>query len=87
MPDPRTVPRLSGQDLAALRREAGLTQAELARAAGLGRPAVIYWEKKPRVNPWRWAPQRIMETLEVSVVQPAVLSSRTTTRTRARGTP
>jgi hypothetical protein len=53
-----------------------LTQAELAKLAGIGRHAVYYWEAKARIR-WRdWAPARMCEALGVTVYR---------TPTRARG--
>ena len=80
MPDPRIFFRLSGRDLPAFRRERGLTQAELARIAGIGRQTVIVWKGKAVVNPWGWAPRRMLDALGVRVVQPAVSHVGTTTR-------
>lgn len=40
---------MTGAELAAIRRAAGLTKAELARRCGIGRDAVQYWERKTRV--------------------------------------
>ena len=85
MTDPRSFHSLTGQDLAALRREAGLTQAELAQRAGIGRHAVIYWEQKPVVDPRAWAPCRMLDALSVRVVRPEVSYNRTNTRTRGDG--
>jgi DNA-binding transcriptional regulator YiaG len=59
MPSPTPLPSLSGQDLAALRRKAGLTQAQIAQAAGISRHAVSYWETKARVAPRGRAPRRM----------------------------
>jgi len=82
MPDPRTFPHLSGQDLAALGRKAGPTQAELARRAGTGRQSVICWEKKLLVDQWGWAPKRMIEVLGVRVVPPAKSGYRSSTPVR-----
>src|SRR5690349_11610194 len=65
MTDKRIFHRLSGQELMTLRREAGLTQAELAQRAGIGRQTVIAWEKKALIDPWGWAPRRMMEALGI----------------------
>ena len=64
----RTFPSLSGQELAALRREAGLTQTQLALLAGIGRHAVSYWETKASVDPRGWAPEKMFEVLGIKVV-------------------
>jgi transcriptional regulator with XRE-family HTH domain len=76
---PHTLSSLSGQELAALRRGAGLTQVQLAQTAGIGRHAVSYWESRAKVNPWSWAPKRMLDVLGVKVVP----HSNTTTRTGA----
>ena len=41
---------LSGRELAAIRKRAGLNQTELARQVGIGRHTVSYWEGKPVVS-------------------------------------
>ena len=64
----RTFSHLSGQELAAIRREAGMTQTQLARAAGIGRHAVSYWEQKPSADAWGWAPRQMFEVLAIRVV-------------------
>jgi transcriptional regulator with XRE-family HTH domain len=63
----RTLTSLSGRELAAFRRELGLNQTELARAAGVGRNAVSYWECKANVCPANYAPRRILRVLGVSI--------------------
>ncbi len=63
----RMFEQLSGQDLAALRGAAGLTQAQLAQAAGVGRHAVSYWEQKAVVEALQHAPRRMIEVLGVKV--------------------
>jgi transcriptional regulator with XRE-family HTH domain len=84
MSHPRTVPSLTGQELATLRRAAGLTQTQLAQAAGVGRHAVSYWETKAVVDPRGWAPKRMFEVLGIKVVPPVVPQSETISRGRAR---
>ena len=69
-----------GAELRAHRRAAGLTQAQLAQAAGIGRHAVSSWETKASVNPWSGAPKRMLEMLGVRIVP----TSPTTTRPGAR---
>jgi DNA-binding transcriptional regulator YiaG len=76
---PHALSSLSGQELATLRRGAGLTQVQLAQAAGIGRQAVSYWERKVKVGPRNWAPKRMLKVLGVSVVPHSASS------TRARG--
>ena len=71
---------MTGAELGAHRKAAGLTQAQLAQAAGIGRHAVSYWESKPSVNPWSGAPKRMLEMLGVRIVP----TSPTTTRPGAR---
>ncbi len=46
---PHTGPK--GAELAARRKAAGLTQRQLAAKAGIGRPAVQYWEAAPPLDP------------------------------------
>ncbi|WP_224767587.1 helix-turn-helix domain-containing protein [Paracoccus yeei] len=41
---------LTGKDLAALRRRAGLSQAALAQRVGISRQTVSYWEGKPALD-------------------------------------
>lgn len=54
---------MTGKELAALRRAARMTQADLARRAGIGRHAVSYWECKSRVDRQAWAVSRIAGVL------------------------
>ncbi|WP_176559561.1 helix-turn-helix domain-containing protein [Rubellimicrobium roseum] len=54
---------MTGAELRAHRRAAGLSQVELARQAGVTRDTVRYWEAKLRVNLHQMAPQRFMEVL------------------------
>ena len=63
MPDPRTVPRLSGRDLADLRRAVGLSQTDLARRAGLTRYTVSRWERKAVVDVEAPTPRRLLRVL------------------------
>ncbi|HPD91069.1 MAG TPA: helix-turn-helix transcriptional regulator [Pararhodobacter sp.] len=55
----RGAAMLTGRGLAALRKAAGMTQGQLAAAAGIGRHAVSYWETKPVVDRNGWAVKRI----------------------------
>lgn len=52
-----------GAELAARRKAAGLTQRQLAAAAGVGRTAVQYWEAAPHLDSRGWAVRRMAETL------------------------
>lgn len=54
---------MTGEELAAIRKAAGLSQVQLATLAGIGRHAVSYWECKPEVDRRSWAVQRIGEVL------------------------
>ncbi len=68
MPDtePTSLP-LSGADLRRHRRDAGLTQTQLAKRAGVSRETVQYWEAKPAID-WRFgAPNRFAEALGLRV--------------------
>lgn len=56
---------MTGKELAAQRKEAGMTQAQLARAAGIGRHAVSYWETKSRVDRTSWAVRLMAEILNL----------------------
>ena len=55
---------MTGAELKAQRQRAGMTQAQLANAAYVGRSAVTYWESKRRLNPLAWAAQRIVSVLQ-----------------------
>lgn len=57
----------TGADLRAHRKARGLTQAKLAKLAGIGRQAVYYWEAKARIRRRDWAPARMCEALGVTV--------------------
>lgn len=56
---------MTGEELAAIRKAARLSQAELAERVGIGRHAVSYWERKPKVSRRAWAVQRIAEVLDL----------------------
>ncbi len=68
-----------GAELAARRKAAGLTQRQLAEAAGVGRTAVQYWEAAPHLDPRGWAVGRMARALGWAI-RPA-----TDTITRTRG--
>jgi transcriptional regulator with XRE-family HTH domain len=53
----------SGDWLRNLRKTAGLSQAQLATKAGIGREAVSYWERKPTVDLRGWAPKLMLDAL------------------------
>lgn len=61
---------MTGRELAELRRAARLSQAELARRAGIGRHAVSYWECKSRVARNAWAVRKIGEFLTFPALAP-----------------
>ncbi len=72
---------IAGAELRAERKAAGLSQANLAERAGIGRHAVVYWEKKPEKF-WRgWAIQRMFKVLGLTVLSVYY----TTTRARVDG--
>lgn len=54
---------LRGQDIRDARKSAGLSQAELAKLAGIGRHAVSYWECKVSFRGRGYALQRIATAL------------------------
>lgn len=54
---------LTGADLAAARRRAGLTQAALGARVGLTRHAVSHWERRPQVGLGAEAPRRLFRAL------------------------
>lgn len=64
----QVIESLSGRELAAFRKAAGLSQTRLAELAGIGRHAVSYWENKPEVALNDWAPRRIFEVLGIEVM-------------------
>lgn len=57
---------MTGAELAAIRKAAGLTQAQLAQRAGFERRTVLYWEHKPFLDPRSAAVRRFAEILGVS---------------------
>ena len=54
---------MTGAELAAIRKAAGLSQSALAQRVGIGRHAVSYWERKPDVDLRSWAVRRMAEAL------------------------
>lgn len=56
---------MTGAQLAAIRKAAGLSQAELAQRAGCGRHAISYWECKPEIDRRAWAVERIARVLDL----------------------
>ena len=56
---------MTGAELAAIRKAAGLSQTALARRVGIGRHAVSYWECKPVVDRRGWAVKRMAEVLKL----------------------
>lgn len=59
----KTFFKLSGPQLTALRRAAGLSQTSLAQASGLTRHAVGYWESKALIDLAEPTPLRILPVL------------------------
>jgi len=58
---------LTGAELRRLRREAGLTQADLAARAGVHRETVGYWEAKAGPIPCRWGTvRRFLDALSIN---------------------
>ena len=55
--------RVTGAELAVIRKAAGLSQTELARRVGIGRHAVSYWECKRQVDRSAWAVERMAQVL------------------------
>ncbi|MBL4874387.1 MAG: helix-turn-helix transcriptional regulator [Rhodobacteraceae bacterium] len=58
---------MTGEELKAHRKKAGLSQRELAEAAGVHRCTVVYWEGKPDVDLRGHAPTRFFEALKLKV--------------------
>ena len=54
---------MTGAELATARKREGLTQAELAKRARIGRHAVSYWENKHSLDPRGWAVGRMVGAL------------------------
>ena len=61
-------PRMTGAELRAKRKAAGLSQVRLAKAAGIGRDAVSYWENKPALCRSGWACQRMFKVLGIRIL-------------------
>lgn len=53
-----------GLELKARRQAKGLTQRQLADAAGIGRTAVQYWEGAFQIDPRGWAVERMADALD-----------------------
>lgn len=68
---------MTGAELRAYRKAAGLTQIELAERANVSRHTVQYWEGKPFIRPWEATPRRFGEILGLPYFQ--------TQNARARG--
>lgn len=66
---------MTGAELAAIRKAAGLSQTALAQRAGIGRHAVSYHETKPEVDRRAWAVCRVAEVLDLPDL-PAVSGAR-----------
>lgn len=60
---------MTGAQLRARRKSAGLSQTALATQAGVSRDAVQYWEAKGEVDVRGWAPRRLLGVLGVKVYQ------------------
>lgn len=60
---------MTGRELAAIRKAAGLSQSRLGKMAGIGRHAVSYWECKAHVDRNAWAVDRIGKVLKLPPVQ------------------
>lgn len=58
---------LSGTELAAIRKRAGLNQTELAQQVGVGRHTVSFWENKAQVSRLRVA-RMICEALGIRIL-------------------
>jgi transcriptional regulator with XRE-family HTH domain len=59
---------VTGAELRAHRKAAGLTQMHLSKLAGVGRQAVSYWEGKSHVPARQWAPKRLFAALGLTVL-------------------
>ncbi|WP_176562700.1 HGGxSTG domain-containing protein [Paracoccus liaowanqingii] len=62
---------MTGAELAAMRKAAGLSQIKLAQRVGIGRHAVSYWECKAQVERHAWAVERMAEVLPLPDAQVA----------------
>ena len=54
---------MTGAELEAARKAAGLSRAEMARRAGIDPRAVGYWERRPHVDRHGWAVRRMSQVL------------------------
>ena len=54
---------MDGIEIRTARKAAGLSQATLAKLAGIGRHAVIYWESRKGFSPRGWAVARMLDVL------------------------
>ncbi|MCE8526930.1 helix-turn-helix transcriptional regulator [Ruegeria pomeroyi] len=79
----------SGAELRAARIEAGLSQRELVRRAGLPHKAVHYWESKQRLDPTTYGIRAIFRVLGVVVGEFAQIKTRAFwgLRPKGHGTP
>jgi hypothetical protein len=59
---------MTGAELRAYRKAAGLTQVQLALLAGISRHLVSRWEQKPFLTSWMWAPHQVLKALGIRVV-------------------
>lgn len=66
---------MTGAELAAIRKSAGLSQTALAKCAGIGRHAVSYWECKARVDRYAWAVERMAGVLDLPPAPPITIAS------------
>lgn len=71
-----------GMDLKACRKAKGWSQRQLAKAAGIGRTAVQYWEGAFQIDPKGWAVRRMADALGWELPRPIF---RTDTRRRGDG--
>lgn len=63
---------MTGAELAAARRRAGLSQTALGAWVGIERHVVSYWECKPRVDPNQHAPRLMLAELHALSVLPDI---------------
>lgn len=66
---------MTGAELAAIRKSAGLSQTALAMRAGIGRHAVSYWECKAQVDLYAWSVQRMAEVLILPLPPPITIAA------------
>ena len=60
---------MTGADLRAHRKAAGLSQIELAMRADVSRHTVQYWEQKPFIKPWEATPKRFGDLMGLPYFQ------------------